>query len=87
MLSFGPILFGRSDGEPVVNILLYACGDEILGVVEKGIECDVAYAHGSVHLVVGDAVVPDGLVGGGGKVDSEEGLIRLGRGVLDRMYE
>jgi hypothetical protein len=81
--SCSHILFRGSGCDPKLDILLHTGGDEILRVVEKGIECDLEYAHSSVHLVVGDTVVPSRLADSSGKVDSKEGLIRLGRGGSD----
>ena len=73
-----PFIVGGGPLHPAKYVLLHACGDELFCVVEKGIEGDVADAHGDGELDVGDTRICCRLMCCGSKVDTKESLIGLG---------
>ena len=69
---------GRSQAlEATFYILSDAIGDELLCVIEEGVECDVTNREGCIGYGRGSLVVHLNGDGGRGDVDAKLGLIRL----------
>jgi hypothetical protein len=57
------------------DVFLYTCGDEILCVIEEGVESDVENAHGDCEIEIGNAWISCGVMGSGSEVYAEQSLI------------